>query len=535
MKANLPVTNKRVPFPKNAKIISFTDLKGIITKVNKPFIDISGYSEEELVGKPHNIVRHPDMPKEVFALMWSTIKAGKSFMGIVKNRTKNGDYYWVNAFISPVFDRGQIVGYESVRYAPNEKDVLRSIAVYEKIKNGQPLTSKLPVIPKAIQLSAVCAVVTAGLFFVHPLLAVASGVVSCFATAANQRYIMKRKVKNLNKLMAAVYDHPVGALCYSKDREDEIISALRLSILSNNANMMSMINRVGDAVDGLRNKTNTCSVYAHESTDYVVQQSDKSNQIHSSIANVTESLGNLADAVNMTNDYANETADLVTATSALSVNNRNALNDIRAGSENMGKIIEDVAADADRISALLKQIISISEHTNLLALNAAIEAARAGENGKGFAVVADEVRNLAFKSKDCTSQIHRSVEDLIKNSQIAVISSKKSLELSEAGHEAIEQSAIGFQKVSEGISSINDMTQQMADSISSQTHVAAQINDDSAHVSELAMHCTDISKENDYAIDEVNHITDNLDDMVKRFEKEYRSIQNPRTPEDMRK
>lgn len=533
MKTNLKVTNKRVPFPKNAKIISFTDLKGIITKVNKPFVDISGYSEEELIGKPHNIVRHPDMPKEVFALMWKTIKAGKSFMGIVKNRTKDGDYYWVNAFISPVFDRGQIVGYESVRYAPNEKDVQRSIAVYEKIKNGQPLTPKFPIIPKSIQLSAVCAAVTVGLFFIHPLLAAASGAISCFVTAANQRFIMKHKIKNLSKLMAAVYDHPVGALCYSNDREDEIISALRLSILSNNANMMSMINRVGDAVDALRARTHSCTVFAHESTDNVVQQSMRSKQIHDSIDYVTDSLDKLAEAVNSTNDFATATSDLVAATSELSRNNRTALNDISTGSDEMSTIIEDVAADAERIAVLLKQIVSISEHTNLLALNAAIEAARAGDSGKGFAVVADEVRNLAIKSKQCTSKIHESVEILIKNSQIAVASSKKAITLSHEGSEAIKLSAAGFREVFESISSIREMTQQMSDSIASQIQVASDINHDSANVSELAKHCIDVSKENDFAIDEVNHITDNLDEMVKRFENEYRSIQNPRTPEDM--
>ncbi len=117
MKLNLPVTNNRINVPKDVKIISFTDLKGIITKVNQELVDICGYSKEELIGKPHNILRHPDMPAAAFALMWATIQSGKPFMAIVKNRAKSGDYYWVNAFISPVFENGKIVGYESVRYA----------------------------------------------------------------------------------------------------------------------------------------------------------------------------------------------------------------------------------------------------------------------------------------------------------------------------------------------------------------------------------------------------------------------------------
>ena len=202
-----------MPFPKDAKIISFTDLKGVITKVNKPFIEISGFTEEELIGKPHNIVRHPDMPAAVFALMWTTIKSGKSFMGIVKNRTKSGDYYWVNAFISPVFDRGHIVGYESVRYPPNEKDVQRSIEVYKKLNSNQPLKPSFPVIPKSMQLALGCAAVTVGAFFLHPIAAIAMGSLSSYLCVANQRGIMKRKMENAKKLLAKVYDHPVGHVC----------------------------------------------------------------------------------------------------------------------------------------------------------------------------------------------------------------------------------------------------------------------------------------------------------------------------------
>lgn len=526
MKTNLPVTDVRVPFPKDAKIISFTDLKGVITKVNKPFIEISGFTEEELIGKPHNIVRHPDMPAAVFALMWTTIKSGKSFMGIVKNRTKSGDYYWVNAFISPVFDRGHIVGYESVRYPPNEKDVQRSIEVYKKLNSNQPLKPSFPVIPKSMQLALGCAAVTAGAFFLHPIAAIAVGSLSSYLCVANQRGIMKRKMENAKKLLAKVYDHPVGMLCYSHDREDEIISNVRLLILSNNANMRSMINRVGDAVDELRVKAHACSSYAHESTRYIVEQSERSNHIHDSIAHASNEINELEQLVHQTNNYARETSDLVTSTATMSQKNRSALDDISSGSDNMCSIIETLAADAEQISNLLKQIISISEHTNLLALNAAIEAARAGEQGRGFAVVADEVRNLAIKSKECTNQIHGTVADLIKNSQIAVQSSRKSRELADAGHEAIQQSAAGFRKVSENIERMSQMTQEMTELISSETVVASQINSDSENVYELSMHCTDISKENDSAIDEVSHIMDNLDDMIKRFDTEYKKIQD---------
>ena len=115
MKNNQPVTQNEVPFPGNVYIVSRTDLKGIITYVNDAFIEISGFSREELISKSHNVIRHPDIPEAAFRDMWATLQAGKPWRGAVKNRCKNGDFYWVEAFAMPLKRDGQTVGYQSVR------------------------------------------------------------------------------------------------------------------------------------------------------------------------------------------------------------------------------------------------------------------------------------------------------------------------------------------------------------------------------------------------------------------------------------
>ena len=103
--------------PKGVFLVSKTDTRGTITYANPAFIAISGYSEEELLGQPHNLVRHPDMPKAVFRLLWQTIQQGEEFWGYVKNRAKDGGYYWVYAHVTPTFDTqtGEIIGYHSDR------------------------------------------------------------------------------------------------------------------------------------------------------------------------------------------------------------------------------------------------------------------------------------------------------------------------------------------------------------------------------------------------------------------------------------
>jgi aerotaxis receptor len=121
MKNNQPVTQREIPFPPDTYLVSRTDLKGIITYANDAFVAISGFSRDELIGKNHNLVRHPDMPETAFADLWSTVKSGLPWRGMVKNRCKNGDYYWVEAFVVPLKKNGEITGYQSIR-TPASRD-----------------------------------------------------------------------------------------------------------------------------------------------------------------------------------------------------------------------------------------------------------------------------------------------------------------------------------------------------------------------------------------------------------------------------
>jgi len=117
MRNNQPVTQKEYRFPDHERLISSTNKRGHIEYVNDAFLKVSGFEKSELIGQPHNIVRHPDMPPAVYKSMWQTISQGKPWMGLVKNRRKDGDHYWVSAYVTPIFEDEVIVGYESVRVA----------------------------------------------------------------------------------------------------------------------------------------------------------------------------------------------------------------------------------------------------------------------------------------------------------------------------------------------------------------------------------------------------------------------------------
>ena len=137
MRSNLPVTDKEVLLTPDSMIVSKTDLKGRITFINRDFLEISGFTESELIGEPHNIVRHPDMPVEAFADLWRTLKEGRPWTGLVKNRCKSGDYYWVLANATPLFENGQVVGYMSVRSMPPRDQVAAAESAYRAFREGK--------------------------------------------------------------------------------------------------------------------------------------------------------------------------------------------------------------------------------------------------------------------------------------------------------------------------------------------------------------------------------------------------------------
>lgn len=134
MRVNVPVTGRRYDYPADELLVSLTNTRGEITHCNPAFARVSGYSHDELMGQPHNLVRHPDMPPAAFKDLWSTIGRGKPWTGLVKNRRKNGDHYWVRANVVPVLERGKPVGYMSVRVKPSANEVAAADALYARMR-----------------------------------------------------------------------------------------------------------------------------------------------------------------------------------------------------------------------------------------------------------------------------------------------------------------------------------------------------------------------------------------------------------------
>ena len=137
MRNNQPVTQQEYDFPDNATLMSTTDTSSYVTYANAAFIQVSGFAADEVLGQPHNVVRHPDMPKEAFADMWATLKGGEPWTALVKNRRKNGDHYWVRANAVPIKRNGSVEGYMSVRTKATREEIAGAEALYRDIRTGK--------------------------------------------------------------------------------------------------------------------------------------------------------------------------------------------------------------------------------------------------------------------------------------------------------------------------------------------------------------------------------------------------------------
>ena len=201
MRQNLPVTGNEYNLREGIQIVSRTDLKGIITYANADFIESSGFTEAELLGAPHNILRHPDMPEAAFKDLWDTVAAGKPWSGLVKNRRKNGDHYWVEANVSPLRVEGRVVGYISVRRRPERDEIKAAEALYALMRQGKQVKSLYRRFADGLGNLPIRTALTGGLVIILLLFLVAT--LQAFVGMRNAVDLLKRYTEDIQVQQAA--------------------------------------------------------------------------------------------------------------------------------------------------------------------------------------------------------------------------------------------------------------------------------------------------------------------------------------------
>ncbi len=439
MKRNLPVTDIERPFPRGRYIVSRTDLKGIITYANDTFIEVSGFAREELIGKNHNIVRHPDMPPAGFQNLWDTLREGRPWNGIVKNRCKNGDYYWVNTLVVPVRQDDATVGYMSVRTEPTREEVAAADGLYKQLNASG---AALPM-PKAWHRVSVRAKQTAlvGWMIVSQTIGGAAawfdGVLglspatvkwlltvfgtSTFFAALALLFLQGQIIASIKRITGRLDHIAQGDLTdrIPLHRLDEL-GKLNDQLVTMQTHFKAMVAEIAEAADRVRGSAAALDGEMRQAHDASEAQSAATSNIAAAVEELVVSVQEVAASAQDAVQGVEASRGLLDSASARMNESRAASQNVVATVRDAGRTMSELFKSIFAIGEVTKAIQEIADQTNLLALNAAIEAARAGEQGRGFAVVADEVRKLAEKAKKHSDEISATVQQIQSDTQAAV-------------------------------------------------------------------------------------------------------------------
>lgn len=515
MRKNLPVTEREKTFNHATKLISVTDAQGNILECNDAFIEVSGFKKEELIGQPHNMVRHPDMPPEAFKAMWSYLKAGKAWMGLVKNRCKNGDYYWVDAYVTPITQNGKVVGYESVRSCPSQQDVERATKLYHAINAGKTQKSALAVSLENIFLIA--AIILCAALFLAGYTELSEGIllVAVIIFAIWVSLNRKKTLKTLNEMLGHSFSDELAIKSYTDETGD--LGKLKVAILSQLAHLGTVITRIESAALIVAKESKKGATLTDKTKQDIESQQSETTQVATAMNEMSTTIAEVSKHVSDTATQADTANQLVSKGSDGAHVTRESIQKLKLTVEKIGSSVRGVSEQTSRIASAAQIIEQIADQTNLLALNAAIEAARAGEQGRGFAVVADEVRNLAQRTQESTKDIYGIVTELTQRAGNAVkVADAGALDAEEGLSHVIESGKM-LTGISESIGQIASMSTQMAAAVEEQAHVAEDINRQIVNISTLADMSTESSMQLSETIAYLNKIADELHELVVRF------------------
>ena len=486
MRTNLPVTQNAYDFSSLDTLLSTTDTTGKIKYANTAFVRTSGFELDELMGQPHNMVRHPDMPSEAFADMWKCMKAGYSWTALVKNRRKNGDHYWVRANAAPMVRDGVLTGYLSVRTKPSVAEVQGVENLYKRFQEGRAgglefhrglivrtgllrwlsASKLLPVawrlrIPFLLLASAIVLAMAGSELSRSDALTTGAAILTALLLA--WWTVEAQIVSPLAHVLAAAQQVASGTASsdLNLDRCDEI-GLIARAISQSGLNLQALMADVKEQVSGVQ-------VASKEIATANMDLSNRTEETASNLQQTAAAMEQQTATIRQNSDTAQQASQLASTTTVVA----------GKGGQAMGNVVSTmglISESSRKIAEIISVIDGIAFQTNILALNAAVEAARAGEQGRGFAVVAGEVRSLAGRSavaaKEIKVLIDDSVSKVLSGSRLVADAGQTMLEVVQQVGQvnqliaditaASKEQAIGIGQVGHAVAQLDQMTQQNA-------------------------------------------------------------------------
>jgi aerotaxis receptor len=544
LKKNLPITNVETLLPEGEFIYSRTDLKGIIVEANEAFAKVSGFNREEMIGQPHNIVRHPDMPEAAFADLWADLKAGRPWRGVVKNRRKDGGFYWVVANASPVREGGRIVGYQSVRSRPTRDEIAAASAAYRRVQDGDTsiyvehgrvvkrrpawlnglLSLRTQMMIMGLALLAESGFSLAGRMMsqsatgfddFHALLAVFGILYGLYFLVVFTPRVHSDLTRlgewlesllvsgSLNQRFDLARRDIIGTIARRADKFVSTVQATVQGMADIALQVGEATRQVGEGVEVVRQSAS--------------RQSEATSSAAAAVEEVTVSIGEVAAHAHTAQEVAYKAGGLSQEGAELSGKATAKILSLADTVKASATQVETLGERSSEISRIVGVIREIAEQTNLLALNAAIEAARAGEQGRGFAVVADEVRKLAERTGSATHEIGAMISAIQADTQQAVNGMRSGANLVQEGVQLVHEAEQALRSINAEMGATTQMVSDISHASNEQQNAMVELAQNVEQVAGMTEQNVAVVVQTESLVKDLTQVVDRMRKSVQQF------------------
>nr|WP_201019629.1 PAS domain-containing methyl-accepting chemotaxis protein [Pseudomonas cichorii] len=477
-----------------APLICRTDLRGLITFGSDAFVSLSGYSATELLRQPCVLLKHPDMPAQIFDSLWATLKQGKPWMGLLKNRRKDGSAYWLSAYVKPIFGNEGIQAYGAVYSTPTDVQRLRAEKLYTGLKGSSSslgagqrvaalLSCTLPALPVGLLAGA-------GVWQLDGFAAQAGLIVAAVAAmGVIQQWRQARAFQRVLTAHHKSFADPLLARVFSG--ESGTAGLLDLALLAEQSRLQSALSRIGSTGSVVEQRINELGQLIQAETHRLERQRDETDLSVTALAELGATIQEVSGNVQETNLATQEALRLASHGEQLSEKSLGAMQQLSSSVDHIALAVEQLAHSTESIGNITEIISAIAGQTNLLALNAAIEAARAGEAGRGFSVVADEVRHLATRTQEATRQIQPLLLQLRTATERTVQLTDEGREFARHSTREVESVQGNLAGVNASLGQISGMSEQIASAMQQQSQVVESLSQQVLQVAQLSTQSVD--------------------------------------------
>jgi aerotaxis receptor len=474
----IPRKNLREGHDQSEALLLLTDSEGLITYVTDEFASLAGYTGKALIGLSVNCLRHPSLHAALYRDLWSTIQSGESWMGMLLNRRADGQEFWVDMFITPIIDHGQIIEYQAVYQLPGQLLIDRARTVYAvRARGSQPKQLRRPHLGRTIRQTAISCIAflaMAVVTFLHAPTFLALSVLTAgviFSWVAH--WLEERAFSRFLGESRKIVQQPIKQLIYT-GRVDEVgqvqlsqlilktkLNALTIRLQVTSRNIASQTTQLGGIIRQCSTTADN-QQYSLEGIAAATQEFSATNkEVTGKIEETTRLTLSMEDQIKVGHQRVTQSRIGIDSLASQLVKSSGSVSLLIEHSRSIEKILDVIQ--------------NVSEQTNLLALNAAIEAARAGESGRGFAVVADEVRLLAQRTHNSTHQIKELIEKLRQGIAEVETTMTHGLRLSEKSVTDIASASQTLDSILDIILEISPLSLQISSATHQQAHTVEEI------------------------------------------------------------